>query len=623
MKTFTPTLIAFTFLLQSGFCADAPAGTLKLATPGADRIIDYSKYGDFHGIGTDKFGFTIKDRDGLAAVSGEGIDPNRSVLQDPGFLDARKRRAIGGSHWNYTDHADKPLRFYAWASAKEDPGVRQYFIAKTLEDNGQLIQALKAYHAVVVLYPKAVGWTCWKTPLYMSRMALDRIDYLLSRHPELNLSLEGAFAKIENGFDDDITNDKIVVDPGRWVSKAPASQGPDLSAAKIVKRTGGPRIQLVQYDNGHWQLLKDGVPFPIRAIAYTPTPVGLGSKTPGYEINETWQTADRNNNGLIDGIEESWVDANRNNIQDPDEPMTSDMELLNKLGVNTVRLYHHSSNKELFRRWHEKYGTMFLMGDFAGAYAIESGVDFYTGTDYANPEQCQRLLESIRKMVLSEKDEPYVLMWVLGNENVYGVGSSAKRDPASFFKFINRAAEMIHQLDPSHPVAVSSGDLYHFEHFVEFAPAVDVYGCNIYRGNGGMGKSFWRTIRELSGKPVIITEYGNSAYGKDCTDQEVDAFTTGYHQGNWEDIARNMGGGPGYGNALGGVAFEFCDEWWKDENNPQNEHSTTPQFPAPYCDGHNYEEWYGFYGIGNGQNSPFMRQARKVVEYYTEVWNSR
>lgn len=595
----------------------------KLAFPGASRVIDYTRYGDFHGVGTEKFGFVIKDRAGLAEASGEGVDPNRSILRDPTFLQLRKLRAFPGPHWKYTDHPDKPLRFYAWADAKEDPGVRQYYTAKTLEDNGELIQALKAYYAVVVLYPRAVGWTYWKTPLYMSRMALDRIDYLLKKHPELSLSLEGAYTKIENGFDDDALNDRIAVDPGRWSEKPPSTRKVDLAPARIVKKTGGGRIQLVQYDNGHWQILKDGQPFIVQAMAYVPTPVGVGSKTPGYEINGTWQNADRNNNGMIDGVEESWVDINRNNIQDPDEATVSDMELMHKLGVNTVRVYHHIQNKPLFRKWHSQYGTMFIVGDFAGAYAVESGVDFYTGTDYANPEQCDRLMASIRKMVLAEKDEPYVLMWMLGNENVYGVGSSAKRDPVSFFKFINRAAQMIHELDPAHPVAISSGDLYRFDLFCEYAPAVDIYGCNIYRGGGGMGKSFWQSIREMSDKPVIITEYGNSAFGKDFAEERVETFHRDYHKGNWEDIAFNMGGGPGQGNALGGVAFEFCDEWWKDEADPQHEHSITPQFPAPYCDGHNYEEWYGLYGIGNGQHSPFMRQERQVVRYYTGVWNPK
>jgi beta-glucuronidase len=138
-----------------------------------------------------------------------------------------------------------------------------------------------------------------------------------------------------------------------------------------------------------------------------------------------------------------------------------------------------------------------------------------------------------------------------------------------------------------------------------------------------MGRSFWETIRRVAGKPVLITEFGNSAYGKERNEEEIESFHADYHRGNWEDIERNMTGGPGQGNALGGVVFEFCDEWWKDDHPDaaqQSVHSVEPQWAAPYCDGFNYEEWYGLYGIGNGEHSPFLRQPRKAVEYYTQAW---
>jgi len=607
------------------FSADAPAPAkpvekLTLATPGTEDVIDYAKYGEFRNVGTDKFSYAIKDRKGLAEASGEGVDPNQSFSKDPTYLDLKKKNALKGTYWDYTDHVCRPLRFYAWAGATEDPGVRQYYMAKGLEDNGYLTEALKAYYAVVLLYPRAVGWSFWKTPLYMSRMALDRIEFLLRKHPELNLGLEGAYVKVEGGFDDDTANDHILVDPGHWVKNPPPPKGPDMATAKIVKKIGGSHVQLVQYDNMHWQLLKDGQPFPIRAMDYCPTPVGKGNHTEGYEVNGSWQLADDNHNGKIDAIEESWIDRNGNEIQDADEPWTSDMQIMADMGVNTVRIYHHAWNKDLLKRWHEKYGTMFLMGDFAGAYAVGSGASWADGTNYADPVQTAKLMELIKKMVTDEKDEPYVLMWVLGNENVYGVASSAKKDPDSYWKFINQAAEMIHQMDPNHPVSVSSGDLYHFDSFIKNAPAVDVYGCNIYRGNGGMGRSFWRSISELSGKPVFISEFGTSAYGKDRTEEEIEAFQKDYHQGNWEDIEYNMAGNPGYGNSLGGCIFEFCDEWWKSEHHPMDVHDVISEHPAPFCDGNNYEEWYGLFSVGTGKNTPFMRQPRAVVEYYRNLW---
>ena len=621
-------LTALLFFSLSASGSASSIEPLKLVALGTEKIIDYAKYGDFQNVGSEKFFYRIKDRKGLAQACAEGVDPNRSVFDDPAFIQIKKSGQIKGPHWDYTDHIDKSLRFYAWADAKEDPGVRQYYTGKALEDNGCLLQAIQAYYAQMVLYPRSVGWSYWKTPLYISRMSLDRILYLVRNHPELGLHLEGAYVRVENGFDDDTSNDRIVINPGHWVNSAPVFETTDLTTAKIVKTVGGsqmgegrPSIQLVQYDNGQWQLLKDGKPYRIQAMAYVPTPVGVGSKTFGYDVNGTWQTADRNHNGLVDATEECWVDANKNNLQDADEALTSDVALMKRMGVNTLRVYHHVYNKELLRKWHKENGMMFLIGDFAGGYAAGSGVDFHTGTDYNNPEQVKNMLESIRSMVMSEKDESYVLMWVLGNENVYGVGNNAKSQPEAFFRFINQAAQLIHELDPTRPVAISNGDLYRFDLFVELCPAVDVFGCNIYRGNGGMGDSFWRTIRDMCGKPVLITEYGSPAFGKNRTPEQIEQFQLEYHQSNWEDIAFNMAGGPGYGNALGGVAFEFCDEWWKAELFSQKEHDAQAQHPAPFCDGYNYEEFFGLYSLGSGQDSPFLRQPRRVVDYYTQVWN--
>ncbi len=57
------------------------------------------------------------------------------------------------------------------------------------------------------------------------------------------------------------------------------------------------------------------------------------------------------------------------------------------------------------------------------------------------------LLESVKKMVLEHKDEPYVLLWLLGNENNYGVASNADKKPDAYFKFANEVALWIKSVD--------------------------------------------------------------------------------------------------------------------------------------------------------------------------------
>ena len=78
---------------------------------------------------------------------------------------------------------------------------------------------------------------------------------------------------------------------------------------------------------------------------------------------------------------------------------------------------------------HEKYGIFVLLGDFLGKYTLGSNADWETGTDYDSDEHKRNMLKSLEKMVLEYKDEPYILMWLIGNENVYGLGCNADKKP--------------------------------------------------------------------------------------------------------------------------------------------------------------------------------------------------
>jgi len=96
-----------------------------------------------------------------------------------------------------------------------------------------------------------------------------------------------------------------------------------------------------------------------------------------------------------------------------------------------------------------------------------------------------------------------------------------------------------------------------------------------------------------------------------------------YHAGNWEDIDLNSAGS-GTGNALGGVVYEWVDEWWKAGPPPEfdpSEHDEGWQFGAPFLDGYSYEEWLGICSQGNGKNSPFERQLRPAYFVYQKLWN--
>ena len=613
----------------------------RLYDPGTEPIIDYTKYGTFVGLGTDSYEYKLTNRKGLAAAVGEGVYPNNSVYKDPAYRMLVTKGRLAGSQWDYVNIDDQQLAFYKWATSHDTPAVQQFYTALALEKLGEYGQALKTYHAILVHYPRQVGWTFWHTPLYMGKLSIDRIEFITHKHPELGLKLAGAKIEIENGFDFTTANDKISVDPGRFIKVRPEELNPrrlDVKKIKVTKTIGTGTAQLVQYENGHWRLLVDGKPYLAKAIAYAPSPVGKSPNEGGFDPNGGWQNADLNNNGKIDGPFDSWVDRNKNNKQDPDEPTVGDFQLMKEMGVNTIRVYHHGFNKELFRTLYKDYGIRVIMGDLLGMYAAGSGADWYQGTDYTNPVHQENMKKSVRQMVEEYKDEPYILMWMLGNESNYGevgdpdpksnkagLGSNAKTQPEAHYSFVNQVAGMIKELDPDHLVGFSNGEVVTIDILAKYSHNIEVFGVNAYRGPDGFGRSFWEDVQRNLNKPVLLTEFGCPSYfaGKDSSFAEDKQLE--YLRGNWEDILYNTAGS-GYGNAIGGTLFEFVDEWWKSGLPPKfsaSEHETVGDFRAAFPDGWMHEEWLGVTSQGDGTQSPYMRQTRKAFDYFKKVWNEK
>ena len=227
------------------------------------------------------------------------------------------------------------------------------------------------------------------------------------------------------------------------------------------------------------------------------------------------------------------------------------------------------------------------------------------------------MVESVTKMVNEHKDEPYMLFWLLGNENVYGYACNADSQPDAFFKFANEVAKIIKSIDKEHPVAICSGDILFLDKFGQNAPDIDIFGANAYRGDFGFGR-FWQGVKEEAGVPAFITEYGCPAYAEGKTPFEAEELQAAYHKGSWKDIVDNMAFGTGAGNSLGGVVFEWIDEWWKGYE--PSIHDTKGLWAGPFPDGFMHEEWLGICGQGDGKESPFYRHLRKAYYTYQKLW---
>lgn len=605
----------------------APAFTIPFA--GIEFPVDYGRYGTFSGIGTPQYRYEITDTSGLALAVGAGIYPNYDLSASPRFQQFEARHSDKLNPWDYL-HADPEQGFYAWSMAQDaDEGVRLFYVAESLRRAGHIQQAIKAYYAVVVHFPKSVSWSPDKSFYwYVAPESISRIRRLCAEHPDLNLVLENAMVDVVRAPGKNPTKDVVKVWPGNFKKKKLVKKSPD--ELRVVEARGRGRVQIAKFQNGHWQLRVDGKPFVVKGVTYVNTKIG---ESPHDGSIRPWMKTDDNGNGQNDGMFDSWIDVNRNNARDADEMTIGDAELLRAAGINVIRFYHgqlpggaydpSSYDKELMRRLNRDYGIYFVMGDFLGAYTVGSGADWNKGTDYTDPAQLQKMKRSVEAMVQDHKNEPYVLMWLLGNENQHPhTRTNAVQKPREYARFLNEVAAMIHSIDWNHPVAVGNLGAEGLKEIAREAPEIDIYGANAYAGEYSMG-SVVQQVKFFFDRPLMFTEWGSDAYAQGKgPDEEAQAD---YLRGNWRDMTIHMAGERGEGNVIGGIVFEWMDEWWKSGrdtgSSPARWHSVAGDMVFPYRDGWAHEEWYGLMGQGNGTGgSPFLRQPRQAYFALKELW---
>ncbi len=413
-------------------------------------------------------------------------------------------------------------------------------------------------------------------------------------------------------------------------------------AQEMIKPTQG-FVRVAKDEAGRWQLLVDDQPYFIKGMTYTPVKIG---EDPRQSTMRNWMDYDDDHDGQNDFAYQSWVDQNHNNIQDDNEPVIGDFALMKDLGVNTIRLYHvasdnpilgeiykgnsgvalqfdHAVNKKLLRQLYQEYGIRVIMSNFLGSWTIGSGASWDTGTDYANPTHRENIKKSVRAMVLDNKDEPYVLMWLLGNENNMADFSrcNARAKPREYATLVGEIAKMVKNLDPNHPVAISEGDAgfnqVTLELYRELAPEIDIVAYNSYRGQYGFG-NLWEEVKNIFDRPMFISEFGTPAYHKETGEDQNWQYR--YIQGAWQDIVQQRDLSKGHvGNSIGGVVFDWTDRWYMD-GSPSRHNVGTKPWNTPDHIANN--EWWGIMSLGDGSDF-LVRQERKVCTYLRSAWSQQ
>jgi len=254
------------------------------------------------------------------------------------------------------------------------------------------------------------------------------------------------------------------------------------------------------------------------------------------------------------------------------DALDAEMSMLKNMGVNAVRMYTGVPAKWI-TYCYENYGIYTMLNHSFGRYGVTVDGAWMANTEYSDPRVRELLLKETTQLVKDYKDTPGLLLFLLGNENNYGLfwgGAETEDIPVedresttrarAMYKLFNEATVAMKALDPSHPVAICNGDLLFIELIQEECKDIDILGVNMYRGVS-FGDAFQRVRDELN-KPIMFTEFGADAYNaiENKEDQEAQAY---YMVGNWKEIYENAAGLGKTGNSLGGFTFQFSDGWWK------------------------------------------------------------
>ncbi|MCA9409049.1 MAG: DUF4082 domain-containing protein [Candidatus Omnitrophica bacterium] len=288
--------------------------------------------------------------------------------------------------------------------------------------------------------------------------------------------------------------------------------------------------------------LGTAIPFKLKGMAYSPT-------DPGEDI-------------------QSYESARQHLRDNPN--LIADFQMMQELGINTIRTY-------------VDIGTDDVALDFLDQ-AYLHGLKVLVNVRTTNvDEKCfANSANEVEGVVEAYKNHPALLGWIIGNEwNITSRPFFCYNSIEAAALDIETTAQYIKSVDPNHIVSSVLGmrpvhhnrgaDLFENGDFgVAFTNIfnVDVWGFNIYRSQS-LDPFYLQWQARFPDKPFFVSEFGTDSWDNinGVIDEEVQS---GLLLNLWDEIHRNMSAVNTQNQCLGGVVFEFNDEWWKANRAPVN-----------------------------------------------------
>ncbi len=157
------------------------------------------------------------------------------------------------------------------------------------------------------------------------------------------------------------------------------------------RSSAASEVQIVDDETGV-KLIVNGKPLMINGMNWDYFPIGTNFS---YSLwNQT------------DGVIKAALDA--------------EMSLLRNMGVNAIRVYTGIQSKWI-QYIYENYGIYTMLNHSFGRYGLTLGIEWVANTEYADPRVKELLIKEVTKLVEDYKGTPGLLLYLLGNENNYGL----------------------------------------------------------------------------------------------------------------------------------------------------------------------------------------------------------
>lgn len=319
----------------------------------------------------------------------------------------------------------------------------------------------------------------------------------------------------------------------------------------------------------------------------------------------------------------------------PDEVIEAvlarEMPLLKDMGITVIRQY-----VGIPPRWvqyiYEHYGIFTILNHTVARYGYTLDGVWIPSVDYSDPRLRTALKEEIAALVDEFRGVPGVLMWLLGNENNYGLhwtsfGVEAlpegERDAARahyLYSLFEEITRVIKERDPGRPVAISNGDVQYIDIIAQECKSLDVFGTNVYRGISA--GDLFQVVKDNLGIPMMFAEFGADAWNaREMREDQV--MQARYLLGQWQEIYEQSGGKGRVGNAIGGCIFQWSDGWWKfGQESRLDIHDTNASWPdggyvEDYVEGENNmnEEWWGITAKGYADDQGAYKLYPRAAYY--------